>query len=81
MTLDGQAAKAYYPDVCGWSYDEMPMEDAASPYYVAMREGQPVAGIMDMTGAEGREDQKPEWCTYLAVDDVDAAIARTQAGC
>lgn len=77
MTRDPAAAMAYYGQVCGWSWDEMPMPGGT--YLVAMRDGQPVAGVMDMTGLEELKGVPAHWFTYIAVDDLDAAIADTVA--
>lgn len=76
MTRDVDAAKAYYTETCGWQWQTMPMEEGAE-YHVAMRGDQMVAGAMDMTAMPGLEETPPHWFTYLAVDDVDAATART----
>ena len=72
MTRDVDAAREYYARVCGWDFDEMPMDGGA--YLVAMAHGKPVAGLMDMTGLDGMEDVPPHWFTYLAVDDLDVAM-------
>ncbi|RDC72350.1 VOC family protein [Rhodovulum sp. 12E13] len=73
MTRDVDAAKAYYERVCGWRFDDVPMEGGVT-YNVAMAHGRPVAGVMDMTGLEGMEEVPPHWFTYLAVDDLDVAL-------
>lgn len=77
MTRDVAAARAYYTATCGWSFADMPMEGGS--YFVASRMGQPVAGIMDMTGLPGMDGIPAHWFTYIAVDDVDAATAATTA--
>ncbi|MEE4118331.1 MAG: VOC family protein [Paracoccaceae bacterium] len=79
MTRDVDAAKAYYERVCGWHFDEMPMEEGV--YHLAIAHGRPVAGVMDMTGLDGMEEVPPHWFTYIAVDDLDAALREaTEAG-
>jgi len=77
MTRDPDAARGYYERVCGWVFDAMPMEHG--DYLVAMAHGRPVAGIMDMSGLDGMDDVPPHWFTYLAVDDLDAALEATGA--
>ncbi|WP_116130964.1 VOC family protein [Tropicimonas sp. IMCC34043] len=77
MTRDVQAAKSYYHDVCGWSFDTMPMGE--NTYLVAIAHGNPVAGIMDVTGLDGMDNAQPHWFTYIAVDDIDAALEGTVA--
>lgn len=78
MTRDIKAAKAFYTETCGWTYDAMTM-DSGNHYYVAMAGGRPVAGLMDMTGLPGMTEVPPHWFTYFAVDDVDAAVKQTTA--
>ena len=78
MTRDVDAAKSYYSSICGWAFETMPM--AQGDYHVASRDGVPTAGIMDMSGVEHLNGLPAHWFTYLAVDDVDAAVQATEAG-
>ena len=80
MTRDVQGAVKYYTDVCGWSWDTMPMQDGSGDYYLGKVGGAPMAGVMDMSPLEHLKDVPPHWFTYFAVDDVDAAVAETEAG-
>jgi predicted enzyme related to lactoylglutathione lyase len=44
-------------------------------YWCAMQDGKPIAGLFPLTGPEF--DGVPEsWMSYLAVDDVDARVAK-----
>lgn len=74
MTSDVDAAKAFYGQVCGWQFNEMQMPEGV--YYIAMKGNAPIAGMME-TSTEYFEGQTPQWITYLAVDDVDAAVKHT----
>jgi len=76
MTRDVAAARKYYESLAGWTFSTMPMPDG--DYHLANRDGVPIAGIMDMTGVPGMENVPPHWFTYIAVDDVDAAVAATR---
>ncbi len=76
-TRDPGTARDYYGQLTGWTFAEMPTGDG--PYVVASRNGEMTAGIMDVTGMPGMDDTPPHWFTYLAVDDVDAAVAQTRA--
>ncbi|HMK69774.1 MAG TPA: VOC family protein [Xanthobacteraceae bacterium] len=79
MTRDVERAKKFYADALGWTYDTMSMPDGGS-YTVAMAEGEPVAGIFDISGPE-YADVEESWMPYLAVDDVDARVRKaTRAG-
>lgn len=76
MTRDIVGAKAYYSEVCGWVFEDVPMPDGM--YTLGMVQGRPVIGMMDMTGLPGFDDMPAHWFSYFAVDDVDAAVARTR---
>ena len=76
MTRDVAAARRYYEDLAGWSFSTMPMGEET--YHLASRNGQPIAGMMDMSKTPGMENVPPHWFTYIAVEDVDAAVAATR---
>lgn len=78
MTDDIDRAKAYYTALCGWDWDTMPMEEGGT-YCIAKRGEEMVAGMMSLADMPGMETVPPHWMTYLAVDDVDAAVKETQA--
>jgi uncharacterized protein len=79
LARDVEAAKAFYRDTIGWSFDAMPSPDGGT-YWCAMHGSKPVAGIFPLTSPEF--DGVPEgWMSYLAVDDVDARVSlATRAG-
>ena len=77
-TRDVDAAKAYYTKICGWSWQDMPMDDGTT-YSVASMGDKMVAGAFDMTNMPGMEDMPPHWFTYFAVEDIDAAVKETLA--
>ena len=74
MTPDVPKALAYYEAICGWTFDKMPMPEG--DYYVGMLGDRHVAGVMSTEGLP--EGTPPHWLTYLAVDDVDHAVAQTR---
>ena len=79
-TWNPSAAKTYYGAVMGWTFQETATAgtDEARPYYVALRDGQPVAGIFTMVKPmfEGIPEH---WFTYLAVDDLGKTITASNA--
>ena len=77
MTRDLEAAKAFYARVAGWSFEVMPM--AEGDYHVASANGEMAAGLMDLSDMPGMEGTPPHWFTYIAVDDVDAAVEATRS--
>src|ERR1700746_1719113 len=72
QTTDQSAAKQFYASLLGWSYDDNPMPQGGV-YSMATVNGETVAAIAPMPPGvpEGRP---PMWNTYIAVDDVDAAV-------
>ncbi|MBZ8133626.1 VOC family protein [Afifella sp. IM 167] len=74
MTHDVEAAKRFYADTIGWSFDSMPMDGGAT-YWVAMAGDKPVGGIFDLKSA-GLAEVPEAWMAYIAVDDVDARCAK-----
>ena len=76
MTRDVGRAKAFYQDVIGWTCEGMPMaHEGGRTYWIAMMDGQSVAGMFDISGAEF-EGVPVGWMPYLAVDDVDARVGK-----
>jgi predicted enzyme related to lactoylglutathione lyase len=77
MARDVNAAKKFYADTVGWTYDGMPMPDGKT-YWVAKMGDQPVAGIFDISGPDF-QGMADNWMPYLAVDDVDARAKKAVA--
>lgn len=77
MTRDVAAARSYYEDVCGWTFDTAAMPEG--DYHIGSRDGVQTIGIMDMTPMPHLEGVPAHWFTYFAVDDVDAAIEQSKA--
>ena len=78
-TWDAGKARDYYGPVMGWEFQEMPTAgtDEPRPYYLALNNGQPVAGIFTLVQPmfNGVPDH---WFTYLAVDSLEEAIAASK---
>ena len=74
MTRDVEGVKRFYQSTIGWSFEAMPMADGGT-YWVASSDGKPVGGMFSLTSTA--YDGVPEsWMSYLAVDDVDARVAK-----
>jgi predicted enzyme related to lactoylglutathione lyase len=69
LTDDTAGARAFYPAVFGWTFDET---DGYTEWKV---DGRSVAGMMARPPGMPAE-VPPLWMVYFAVDDVDAAAAR-----
>jgi len=76
LTHDVPAAVAFYQDIMGWEISEVPMQHMT--YWVAKLDDQPVAGIMKMPD-EIPQGTPPHWMAYIAVDDIDAKIAKAKS--
>ena len=75
QTTDQDAAKQFYTALFGWSYDDNPMPGGGGVYAMATLNGETVAAIAPMPPA-APQGMPPMWNTYIAVDDVDAAVAK-----
>jgi predicted enzyme related to lactoylglutathione lyase len=72
---DPAGAIKFYSECLGFGHQEMDMGEMGS-YPMLTMNGHGVAGIMDTTKLENSEHIPPHWAVYLAVDDVDARVAR-----
>jgi predicted enzyme related to lactoylglutathione lyase len=69
VTSDAGAAKSFYTEVFGWSYDDSPIPDG-SVYSMALRDGKQVAALY------GSDQQPPHWNCYVTVASADDAAAK-----
>lgn len=71
-TRDVPAAKAFYADVFGWTYEDSEFEGAGA--YTAINLGeQSVGGMIDITDRAPAE-VPAHWLVYFAVEDADATV-------
>ncbi|MEP5757726.1 MAG: VOC family protein [Litoreibacter sp.] len=77
MTRDVDKAKAYYADICGYTFETVDMGEG--DYHLGKLGETMTIGIMDMTGLPGMDEVPAHWLTYFAVSDVDATVAATKA--
>ena len=75
LTGDVEAAKSFYGQLFGWTYEDAPMDDMT--YTLVKADGEEAAGIMPMPPEAGQ--MPPAWGMYVTVDDVDAMGARVEA--
>lgn len=75
-TWNAERAKSYYGAVMGWSFEQVPTAGTEDqrPYYIATKHGKPVAGIFSLVRPDF-EGVSDHWFTYLAVDDLQRALA------
>lgn len=73
---DVKRAQKFYADTLGWRFDPMYMSDMT--YWIIVSGDKRVGGMFEMKGP--RFEGVPEhWLTYIAVDDVDARVAKAVA--
>ena len=78
QTTDQAAAKAFYADLFGWTYDDQPMPDG--PTYSMAKLGEDhVAAIAPQSPELAAAGAPAMWNTYIAVDSVDDAVAKVEA--
>lgn len=73
-TSDQPAAKAFYGDLFGWSFNDLPMGDDVF-YSMATIKGDNVAAISPQQPEQAAAGVPPHWQMYVTVADVDATTA------
>lgn len=74
MTTDPASAIAFYGAVIGWSAKEADVPDL---HYMILSAGEvPVGGVMELCLSARDAGARPGWIGHIAVDDVDAVVAR-----
>ena len=68
-TKDLARAKAFYAELFGWKFEDMPMPPGF--LYATLATGGAVNG-----GAMQEADAQPMWLTYVNVDDVEKSAER-----
>lgn len=77
-TRDPEKARKFYADTLGWTFEGMPMGDSGT-YWVAVAGGKQVGGVFDMNAMQMPAEIPEHWMSYIAVDDVDARVAKAKA--
>lgn len=71
---DADAVRDFYRALAGWESAPVAMGDYDDYHMLSGDSGQPVAGICHARGPN--KDQPPVWMIYIAVESVEAAVAR-----
>jgi uncharacterized protein len=72
-TDDTSLAKAFYQDLFGWNYNDVPQGDAI--YTMVASPQQPGAGMQH----KGMPDAPTMWLPYVTVDSVQSTVSRARA--
>ena len=78
-TWNPDEALKWYGAVMGWTFSETQTAggENSRPYYIAMKEGRPVAGIFTMFEPDFK-GMPDHWFTYIAVDDLEKTVAHSE---
>lgn len=74
LTSDAAAAKAFYAELMGWTYDDLPLPEGGS-YTMVLKDGKRVAGLHQPAPENAGP---PAWLSYVTVEDADAAAERAK---
>ena len=77
-TTDVEGAKTFYGALFGWDAMDVPTDQGGS-YTMFSKNGKAVAGMGELPAEQQAAGVPPLWATYIAVDDVDATIAKVEA--
>lgn len=75
QTSDQRAARAFYSELFGWSFDDVPTGDE-STYSIAMLRGHMIAAITSLAPDPAAPGAPPQWSTYVCVDSADESAAK-----
>ncbi len=77
LTTDPEAAKRFYGDVVGWTFEDM--TGGGMTYSVCQANGDGVGGIMLIPDEAKAMGVPPNWTGYVCVDDCDAAAGKIKS--
>jgi hypothetical protein len=77
QTTDQAAAKAFYGELFGWTYDDVPVDDDDGVYSLAKLKGRDAAAIAGL-GDQAAAGVPPHWNSYVSVSDVEATVAMVE---
>lgn len=77
-TTNPEAAKQFYTQLFGWTFDDMPVNEDGSMVYTMLKlNGLDVAALSAMP--PGMEGIPPHWSSYITVDNLEESIAQAEA--
>jgi predicted enzyme related to lactoylglutathione lyase len=81
MTPDPAGAKAFYDAVIGWTIaaEGNAMPNGSEYREIMAQDGTHAGGVLTLTPQMAEAGAPPAWFGYIAVEDVDAAVANAQA--
>lgn len=76
LSTDADAAQAFYAKVLPWTFADSGQADM--DYRIVRAPDAEIAGLMALTPDMVANGASPVWLSYVAVDDVDSAVAEIQ---
>jgi len=76
-TTDGEAAKKFYTELFGWSFDDHPM-GPAGVYTMLKQSGKDIGGLYQMPAEMTSQGIPPNWLSYVLVTSADEAAAKAK---
>lgn len=77
-TRDVEAAKKFYGELIGWTYEESDMGQFKYTMFKTPGTGQFVGGMMPINAPQF-EGVPPHWMPYITVENVDASLEKCKA--
>jgi len=77
-TIDAEAAKPFYQQLFGWTFEDMPVE-GMPPYVMAFKGSHRVAARFSMSEDMRSLGALPRWESYINVEDLDVALQSWQS--
>ncbi|MCB1029328.1 MAG: VOC family protein, partial [Microthrixaceae bacterium] len=75
-TPDTAAARAFYGELFGWSFDED--ETGETGYIMCNKNGHSAAGMMTLSDEMAASGMPPVWSSYVTVSNIDDAAAKVE---
>ena len=76
-TTDPAAAKSFYGELFGWTFNEVPAGPDMT-YTMVYSDEQSVGGLYEMEAEKQEQGIPTHWTSYIATDDVEASAARAK---
>ncbi|WP_144394976.1 VOC family protein [Pleionea sediminis] len=76
-TSDAEKAKAFYAEIFGWKWSDMPMEQG--DYSMWQLDDKVVGAMYPMTEEQIKAEVPPHWLSYVSVANIDDAVDKIKS--
>lgn len=76
-TTDGEAAKKFYTELFGWSFDDKPI-GPGMVYTMLKLDGKDVAALYKLDAEKLAQGVPPHWLSYISVTSADESAAKAK---